>query len=611
MFIRRTNKRVRGKEYVNHLLVESVRTPDGPRHRTFCSLGALAPAPREEWLALARRIESALSGQVALEPDEQVEALADRARGGGGGDQRPPRGVGSEGDSDLVSVYTDRVATEEHRPAGPVHVGHQVWLKLELDRILKKAGLSERARRLSEVMTLSRLVHPSSEHAMPDVVRRTALGDILGEDFATLADDSLYRNLDRLHPQRAVIEQALADRERTLFNLDDSIYLYDLTSTFFEGKCLLNPQAQRGYSRDQRPDCKQVVVGLVLDRQGFPKAHEVFEGNRTDRTTVDHMLDLLEARTGRKGGSTVVVDRGMAFDDNLAQIRAHDHHYIVACRPKERDDHLDDFEDETGWDEVLRQPSPCNEGQKKSRVWIKRKTVGKEVHILCRSDGRKEKDHAIRDKHEQRLLADLEKLRTRVTRGRLRVESKVQQAIGRLRERYPRVVRYYDIAFDVTTPTVVWSVRSDRMEKAQRLDGAYLLKTDRTDLGDEDVWRTYMLLTRVESAFRSMKSPLAERPIFHHLQHRVQTHIFLCVLAYHLLVAIEQPFLDAGIHTSWATLRDQLSTHQVCTIVLPTSTGAVLKIRKGGTPDQVHREIYRTLRIPEQVMKPVRTWLEL
>ncbi|MDI7269967.1 MAG: IS1634 family transposase, partial [Myxococcota bacterium] len=382
MFVKRTVKRVGDKEYVNHLLVESVATPQGPRHRTVCSLGRLAPAPREEWLAWTRRVESALSEQLELERDERIEVIADRARRGGkgGGYRRRRSPPPPAGGSDLVSIHTDGVEHEEHREAGPVHVGHQMWVKLGLDPILQRAGLSERARRLSEVMTLSRLVHPSSEHAMPDVVRRTALGDILGEDFTTLADDSLYRNLDRLHPQRAVIEQALADRERTLFNLDDSIYLYDLTSTFFEGKCLLNPQAQRGYSRDQRPDCKQVVVGLVLDRQGFPKAHEVFDGNRTDRTTVDHMPDLLETRTGRKGGSTVVVDRGMAFDDNLAQIRAHGHQYIVACRPNQRDEHLDDFEDESGWHEVIREPSPRNEGQKKTRVWIKRKTVGEEIH---------------------------------------------------------------------------------------------------------------------------------------------------------------------------------------------------------------------------------------
>ncbi|MBI2200249.1 MAG: transposase, partial [Candidatus Rokubacteria bacterium] len=227
--------------------------------------------------------------------------------------------------------------------------------------------------------------------------------------------------------------------------------------------------ATRGYSRDHRPDCKQVVVGLVLDRDGFPKAHEVFDGNRVDRTTVADMLTALEQRTGRRAGATVVVDRGMAYADNLQEITDRGYHYLVAGRQPERMPHLDAFEDETGWAEVLRQPSPRNPAQKKSRVEIKRQVVGAEVHILCRSEGRTEKDRAIREKHEQR-------------------------------------------------------------------------------------------------------------------------------------------FLDQGVHTSWATLREQRSTHQVVTVVLPATNGQTLRIRKGSTPDALHREIYRTLAIPHEVMTPVRIW---
>ena len=412
------------------------------------------------------------------------------------------------------------------------------------------------------------------------------------------------------HPARwgQTIEQALATRERTLFTLDDTLYLYDLTSTYFEGQCPLNPQAQRGYSRDHRPDCKQVVVGLVLDRDGFPKAHEVFDGNRVDRTTLAAMLTTLEARTGRRGGATVVVDRGMAFADNLKEITDRGHHYLVASRQAERTPHLAAYEDETGWAEVIRQPSPRNPGQKKSRVEIKRQVVAGEVHLLCRSAGRTAKDRAIREKHEQRFLADLAKLHARVSTGRLRVAAKVHEAIGRLKERYPRVARYYDLTYDAAARAVTGTPHEDKQTKAARLDGGYLLKTDRADLSDEEIWRLYVLLTRVEDAFRDLKSPLMERPIFHHLQERVQTHIFLCVLAYHLLVAIEKRCLDHGWHTSWATLREHLTTHQVATAVLPTIDGRILKIRKASTPEPVHREIYRVLGIPHEVMKPVQTW---
>ena len=292
MFIKRTTRRVGDKAYVNHLLVESVATPQGPRHRTICSLGTLAPAPKDDWQNLAHKLAAALGGQTTFVPDPTVEELAATARPA----RRRPRPPAPTLD-DAITIHVDQVTTEDVREAGPVHVGHQMWRALTLDAILAHAGLSARARLLTEVMTLNRLVSPAAEYAMPDWIRRTALADILATDFSTLSDEALYRNLDRLHPQRAAIEQALAARERTLFNLDDTLYLYDLTSTYFEGRCPRNPQAQRGYSRDHRPDCKQVVVGLVLDRDGFPKAHEVFEGNRQDRTTVADMLTALNRAT--------------------------------------------------------------------------------------------------------------------------------------------------------------------------------------------------------------------------------------------------------------------------------------------------------------------------
>ena len=603
MFIKRTTRRVGDKTYINHLLVESVVTPAGPRHRTICSLGSLAPAPEEEWRDLAHKLSAALGGQTTLVAEPAVEALAQRARPARRRSQAVPADA-----ADAVTIHADQICVEDSREAGPVHVGHQIWRVLTVDTILAAAGLSARARVLTEIMTLNRLVSPASEHAMPDWIRRTALADILGRDFSGLSDEALYRNLDRLHPQRAAIEQALTARERTLFNLDDTIYLYDLTSTYFEGRCPDNPQAQRGYSRDHRPDCTQVIVGLVLDRDGFPRAHEVFDGNRQDRSTLDEMLAALEQRTGRRGGATVVIDRGMAFADNLAQIRARDHHYIVAARPPERHAHVDAFEDDTGWTEILRAPSPRNPGQKKTRVWIKRAVSGAEVHILCRSDGRRTKDQAIRDTHEQRFLRDVTKLQARVAQGRLRAPAKIHQALGRLKERYPRVARYYTLAYDEATRAVTSTLNTELKARAEHLDGAYLLRTDRQDLTDDEIWRLYILLTRVEAAFRAMKSPLIERPIFHHLQHRVQTHIFLCVLAYHLLVAIEKRFLDQGVHTSWATLREQLATHQVVTVVLPSTNGQVLRLRKSTTPEAIHHDIYRTLRIPHKLMKPVKTW---
>ena len=599
MYIRKSTRKYKGKTYTNYLLVESVHTPKGPRQRTVCSLGNLAPAPIEEWRALAHRLESALRGQLPLDAsDAEFNAVLESAR----------RRVFPPAAGAVVKVDTGRVEVERAREAGPVHVGHQMWKRLGLDEILGRAGLSDSACTLSESMVLSRLIDPCSELATPDWVRRTALEDILGTDFSELNEDHLYRNLDVLHPKREAIERELAERERTLFNLDETIYLYDLTSTYFEGQAKKNPQAKLGYSRDKRPDCKQVVVGLVLDRNGFPKAHEVFDGNVQDRDTVGHMLDVLEQRSGKKAGSTVIVDRGMAYEENLAEIRRRDYHYIVAGRQPERHQWLDELEKDEGWEEVIRTPSPRNPFQKKSKVEIKRERKGEETIILCRSDGRQEKDRAIREKQEGRLLQDLEKLRRRIENGQLKRAEKIHQAIGRLKERYPRVARYYAIEAGAGDQSLSWSENADKKAMAKKLDGSYVLKTDRQDLTADEIWRSYILLTRVEDAFRDMKSPLLERPIFHQLKNRTQTHIFLCVLAYHLLAVIEQYFLDQGIHTSWATLRDELSTHQVVTVVLPTESEGVLRIRKGSTPEPVHRDIYATLQVPLEVMVPVKTW---
>ena len=601
MYIRKTTKISKGTTYTHYLLVESVHTPKGPRQRTICSLGSLGPGPLEQWHALARKVEASLAGQRSLEPTAlPIELLVDKAPPG---PQRP--GPSTE---QGTPVDPEQVALEEAREAGPMHVGHQMWQQLGLETILRRVGLSAWARVLSEVMTLNRLICPLSEHATPDWLRRTAVGDILGTEFATLTEDALYRNLDKLHPHREQIERELAAREQQLFHLDETIYLYDLTSTYFEGQVVRNRQAKRGYSRDKRSDCKPGLVGLVLDRDGFPKAHEIFEGNRQDRSTVPDMLERLKKRTGTTAGATVVVDRGMAYEENLAQIRAQGLHYIVAGRQAERDAWLAELEADD-WEDVERTPSPRNPHQHKSRVQIKRRQQGHEVYVLCLSEGREAKDRAIRQMHAPRLLTDLEALSRRIEKGQLKDTAKIHQGIGRLQERHPRVARYYRIAYDAAQKHLTWQEDTAKKAIAEQLDGSYVLKTDRQELSAEEIWRTYVLLTRVEAAFRAMKSPLMERPIFHHLQRRTETHIFLCILAYHLLVAIEKKFLDQGTHTSWWSLRQQLSTHQIVTAVLPTGNGQTVKIRKGTTPEPTHRAIYATLGIPMEVMKP-KIWHE-
>jgi transposase len=611
MYIRKTQKTVKGKTYTNHLLVESVATAKGPRQRTICSLGDLSPRPASEWLKLAHKVEQALVGQSDLleAPDAEVEAVVARVRARETAHEPPAEErAAAKRDEDLVAIHTDRVDKEDEREAGTLHVGREFWKRLGVDEILRDAGLDAKTRRLTLAMVMNRLIAPASENAMPDWIRSTALGDLVGEDFSALSNQALYRNMDRLHEKRATIEAALVARERDLFDLDTTVYLYDLTSTYFEGDVPLNGKAKRGYSRDKRPDCKQVVVGLVVNRDGFPLAHEVFEGNTADGTTVGRMLDILADRVGLAPGATVVIDRGMAGAANRDDIRQRRLHYLVALRQSERDAYLEEFEALEGFQEVPREVSPNNPHQKKPRVLVKALRAGETLRVLCISEGREKKDRAIREKQETRLLADVAKLQAAVAAGRLKNAAKIHQRIGRLLERYKRVARYYALAYDEPQRLVTCTCDAAKRKTAEMLDGSYLMETSRDDLPPDEAWRIYSLLTRAESAFRTMKSPLAERPIFHHLEHRAETHIFLCVLAFHLVVAIEKTLRDGGLWTSWATVRQTLRKHQIGTIVLPAQNGWTLRIRRDSRPDTDAADLYDRLGVPRRILAPVKTW---
>jgi transposase len=612
MYIRKASRTYKGKTYVNYLLVESVLTPKGPRQKVICSLGDLSPRSRGEWLNLAHKLESALTGQpelLAAGSDTEVDQLVAKVQAAHSLTSSFVSPAESGRVSELVVVHVDRVRTEECREAGPVHVGYQFWLRLGVDTILTNAGLSQRARQVTCAMVLNRLIHPDSELSMPAWIRSTALPDILGTDFVNLSEDALYRNLDRLHTRREPIEAALAERERSLFNLDQTVFLYDVTSTFFEGKALANPKAKRGYSRDHRSDCKQVLIGLAVNRDGFPLAHEVYAGNRHDSTTLEEMLKALDQRIGLQAGQTVVVDRGMSGEENLKKITERKLHYLVAEPYGARHEWVEEFEDEQDFEEVKREVSPTNPFQHKSTIQVKRRKQEAEMHVLCVSSERKDKDRAIREAHEKKLLADLEKLQRRVSKGKGRgtKPAEIEQSIGRLKERYSRVARYYRMDYDREANTFRYSLDEEKRARAEKLDGSYLLKTDREDLSADEAWRIYILLTQAEAAFRTLKSPLRERPIFHHKEGRVEAHVFLCVLAYHLLLSIEKTLLNGGVHTSWVTVREALRTHQVNTVVLPTDAGE-LRIGQGSMPERAHREIYTKLGIEAEVIPTRKTW---
>jgi len=607
MFIKKSISKQGGKTYVSHLLVESVLTPAGPRHKTICNLGKMDPGPKEEWLALAERIQMALGGQPSLFPDPRVDhavaKIRERQAKAGPAELEDPL-AGETAVPDVVPVKTSGVKCQDLRKAGPLHVGHQVWQWLNMDEVLKSVGISAPARKLTEVMTLNRLVNPCSELAMVGWSKREAVADVLAVDVEHLNEDKFYRNMDKLHGHRLEIERELYAREKSLFNLEGSLVLYDLTNAYFEGQAVRNPKAMRGHSKEMRTDCKLVAMGLMLDADGFPIGHEVYAGNTIDGTTVKAMLDGLEARTGRVGGTTVVMDRGFASADNLKLVRERHYDYLMAGFQQQRNSLLQDFEDLEGWQEI--QPSA-----NKVPVQIKRIEHGDEVFLLCVSPARAEKERAIRERQEKRLVKDLEALVEAVAkaleRGEPMADKDLGERIGRLRERYPRAGRYYQV--ERSNGVLEWTLKAEKRARAEELDGAYFLRTSRKDMGPEEIWRTYIALTRIESAFRDLKGTLDMRPVYHQKEIRVETHIFLAVLAFHLQAVIERTLKEAGDHTSWETLREELSTHHVVTTLLPTADGRTLAIRRGSVPDRRVGEIYCHLGLDPEPMRPIKTWL--
>jgi len=607
MFIKRSISKQGGKTYVSHVLVESVLTPAGPRHKTICNLGKMDPGPKEDWLLLAERIQMALGGQSSLFPDPRVDQAVARIR------ERQTKAspaelaeplTGEVAVPDVVPVKTSGVKCQDLRKVGPLHVGHQMWQRLQMEAVLKAVGISAPARKLTEVMTLNRLVSPCSELAMVGWSRREAVNDVLGVDAEHLNEDKFYRNMDKLHGHRMEIERELYAREKSLFNLEGSLVLYDLTNTYFEGQAARNPKAMRGHSKEMRTDCKLVAMGLMLDADGFPIGHEVYAGNTIDGTTVEAMLNGLEARTGREGGSTVVMDRGFASEDNLKLVRSRHYDYLMAGFQQQRSPLLKEFEDLEGWEAI--QPSA-----NKVPVQIKRIEKGDEVFLLCVSPARAEKERAIRERQEKKLVKDLEALAKAVAKaleqGEPMEDKELGERIGRLRERYPRAGRYYLV--DRKDGNLEWTLKAEQRVRAEELDGAYFLRTSRKDMGPEEIWRTYIVLTRIESAFRDLKGTLDMRPVYHQKEIRVETHVFLAVLAFHLQAVIERTLKEAGDHTSWEILREELGTHHVVTTLLPTADGKTLAIRRGSVPDRRVGEIYRHLDLDPEPMTPIRTWL--
>jgi transposase len=582
MFLRQ--KTINGSNLVQ--LVASYRNEEGqPRQRVIASLGD-ANLPKDQLRAIAKAVERQLQGQLDLiEPELSAEAAEWVARIVRVA-QRSKSVEPKEEQPQVDGVLVDQVESEQVVSYGAPMVALHAWAQLGLTEMLGTQGLTPSAIATAQLMVANRLIEPLSEWALIDWAERTALPEMLDVRITKTAKDRLYRTSDELLKCQKPLEQALRERERELFSLSRSVVLYDVTNTHFEGLCAANPKARHGKNKQHRNDCRQVAVGMAFDGDGFALGHEVFEGDLSDSKTLAGVLDRL--MTGDEGGKPLVVlDAGFASEKNLALLEERGLDYLVNVTRGSRAAYAKQFKE--GGFAVM--PGRDDE----DRVEVKCVPDPDHAHrqlVLCRSQPRREKEVAMLSQAEKRFLKDAEALAKRIADGRLKKNDLIQRAIGRLQKKHPRVARFYALAHQ---PTGLEVVRHDeKMEQALELCGDYVLKTVR-HLDAPTLWRLYLTLLKAENGFQMLKGSLGLRPNYHHLEGRVEGHIFISVLAYHLLCWIGCTLERVGDRRDWKTIRRLLATHSVVTTRLPLKDGRVIYTRKPSRPDAEQEQVYRKL----------------
>jgi transposase len=599
-----------GTAFTCHQLVECHRTEKGPRQRLVMNLGTLS-LPRGRWRELSGALEAGVTGQQVLFPPEpEIAALAKallaskevkpRHRPG-------PKPCEDDVESDdLLTIKVSSLSTSNSRSLGPELVGHTFYQRLGFPEMLDACGLDAYQRDLAEAVIVGRLVAPDSDLRTWHWLRsRTSLPELLASDLEKAGKDAVYETADRLWQHRTRLEAGLRERESALYPRGETVILYDLTNTHFEGRCLDNALAKRGHSKQKRSDCPLVTLALVVDAQGFPLFSQIYEGNQVEpMTLVDVLKRLQDDGNGLFKGvkPTLVMDRGIATKENLTLMRKEQYPFLVIQRRDEAKVYESHFQHAPqGFQEI----KDRKDGE---RVWLKKidplpaQTEDAALaRVLCYSEGRAEKERGIDRLKEQRLLVDLEKVRRAIDKNNLRDCAKANQRIGRLLQRYPSIAPRYRITLAVdaagTKLTGITWERTAQVQTRETLQGCYVISTTHLDLDAERVWNLYMSLARVEAAFKALKSDLGLRPVRHHSDDRTRAHLFVSVLAYHLLASIERTLRMNGDRRCWATILSELSTHQRSTVGLRDEKDETHEVRLSGTPEPVHQEIYRLLAV--------------
>lgn len=589
-------------------LLESYRNPHGqPRQRVVLSLGD-APLAAEDWKPVAAAVSAQLYGQTPLLPPE-LSASAQRwidsitRRVMREGRWLPLRPARSDPQAESVDgVLVDQVTHGQNAVLGPVLLGKHAWDALRLPAALSALGFNPTQQALAAASVINRLVEPLSEHALRDWLGGTALPELLGEGILKGDPNRFYYVSDALRRQQTKLEAHWRAQQAVHFHYPRTILLYDLTHTHFEGEARGNAKARRGKNKQGRSDCPQVVVGMVYDEQGFELAHRTFAGNQSDSTSLVVMVESLRQAAGYPESAAllpatqvlVIVDAGVATAGNLKLLAQAGFHYLVNDTRRGRKKWRAEFAHEDQF-----QPLAGREHQTEVKVRAVDLPGGQRL-VLCKSQGRREKELAIRSGAEQRFVAGLEKLHARLQKGRLTDGVKAQRALGKLLERATRVQRFYRVELQDAANLragLRWERRDEVSSADEELLGCYVLRTDRSALGPEALWKLYVLLTRAEDGFAALKGDLGLRPNYHQLEGRVDAHLFITVLAYQLLRFITYTLEQKGDHRDWPTLRRVLETHCYATVSMPTRSGTVVHVRRAGVPERCHEDIYEKLGI--------------
>lgn len=586
MFLRPHSRKKDGKDHTYWSLVETVRTPDGPRQKTLCYLGELNSSTQARWLTTVEVFnDQGEARQLKLFPSHVAPA---------------------EDDPQVARVLLNKVRLERTRQFGSCFLGLELWKRLELDRFFEQTVDHEAAdvpwSRVAALLAINRLCAPGSELAIEQRwYPSTALDDLLEIEEGKINDTRLYRCLDRILPHKTKLERHLKERYGALFGAEFDVLLYDLTSTYVEGAAEKNPMVRRGYSRDHRPDCEQLVIALIVNNEGFPFSYETFDGNRTDVSTMETILRMVERKYG-KARRIWVFDRGIVSEENLAAIRKRDGQYLTGT-PRSQ---MKRFEAELLQDDWTRV---------RPEVEVKKVAIpeGEETYILCRTSGRKEKEKAIRSRFSNSMETALKGLEKAIVTGRLKDRNKMERRLGKIQARHPQVNDLYDLALRDTAEglRLFWQIKEDRRNWRESREGAYLLRTNLKADTAEELWSKYMQLTEAEASFRALKSELSVRPLFHQLEPRVKAHVLVAFLGYALWVTLKhllkrrpamvpKPSASGVDHAQpMSPMRAiaLLSTLQSADIVLPATDGREIRLRRITEPTAEQKSLLQQLGI--------------